>query len=273
MTPLAIVDTETTGLDPDVHEIWEVALILRTEAGQTEYVWQLPVDLGRADVIGLNIGQFNERRWPWPGGPDARADALIGCRSDLDDNGENGPCIVHPDDLPAFADQFATLTGGAHLVGAVPSFDDERLRKLLRRHGACPGWHYHLVDVEALAAGRLGVGPPWNSRELSAKVGVDPGDFAAHTALGDARWAAAVYDAVLAAEPAEAEGATSESEDRQALDHICQFLCRIGGWDEIDGDGDEGSIIVDHIGRILDPPWAESAEGASTCEQINGVTP
>jgi hypothetical protein len=63
-------------------------------------------------------------------------------------------------------------------------------------------------------------------------------------------------------EPAEAKRPTSESEDRQALDHICQFLCRIGGWDEIDGDGDEGSIIVDHIGRILDPPWAE-AEGAS----------
>lgn len=79
--------------------------------------------------------------------------------------------------------------------------------------------------------------------------------------------------AALANEPAEAKGPTSESEDRQALDHICEFLCRIGGWDEIDGDGDEGSIIVDHIGRILDPPWAESAEGASTCEQINGVTP
>lgn len=29
MTVLAFVDTETTGLDPDRHEIWEVALIVR----------------------------------------------------------------------------------------------------------------------------------------------------------------------------------------------------------------------------------------------------
>ena len=73
-------------------------------------------------------------------------------------------------------------------------------------------WEYHLVDVEALAAGWLAAGhdwsqgppvgdratPPWSSEELSRAVGVDPDDFDRHTALGDARWAAAIYDAVLA---------------------------------------------------------------------------
>jgi hypothetical protein len=77
-------------------------------------------------------------------------------------------------------------------------------------------WHYHLIDVEALAAGWIAaqsgpvpiliaganVGlvsgrPPWRSEELSRAVGVDPDDFDRHTALGDARWAKAIYEAVM----------------------------------------------------------------------------
>lgn len=109
--------------------------------------------------------------------------------------------------------------------------------------------------------------------DLEAMPTATPEWYAADAGTQGPPWPTPPASNATVGEPAEAEGATSESEDRQALDHICQFLCRIGGWDEIDGDGDEGSIIVDHIGRILDPPWAESAEGASTCEQINGVTP
>lgn len=170
MTNLAFVDTETTGLDPDRHEIWEVALILRdTEGVEVERQWQLRVDLGLADPFALNIGQFHERRYE---------------NSDL----------AHPAD---FALDFADLTWGAHLVGAVPSFDEERLRRFLRRHGACPGWHYHLVDVENLAAGALAMPPPWDSSELSRVVGIDPDNYEKHTALGDARWARDIYDKVM----------------------------------------------------------------------------
>lgn len=57
MTALAFVDTETTGLDPDFHEIWEVGLIVNDE----ERLWQLPVDLKRADPKALEIGRFHER--------------------------------------------------------------------------------------------------------------------------------------------------------------------------------------------------------------------
>lgn len=58
--PLAFVDCETTGLDPDRHEVWEVALILRADAGETSQVWQLPVDLGRAEAKALEVGRFYE---------------------------------------------------------------------------------------------------------------------------------------------------------------------------------------------------------------------
>lgn len=171
---LAFVDTETTGLDADRHEIWEVGLIV----DEREFRWFLPVDLGRADPVALRIGGFYERH-PYSG---------------------SGVANVR-----TFATDFAKLTRGRHLVGAVVSFDEERLRKLLRENGECPGWHYHLIDVEALAVGFLcGTGPattstelPWKSEELSHRVGVDPAGFEKHTALGDARWAKALYEAVI----------------------------------------------------------------------------
>jgi len=172
MSGLAFVDTETTGLDPDRHEVWEVALIV----DEREHVWQLPVDLGRADPVALRISGYHERR--------VDATQLVS--------------------LPTYAEAFARLTRGRHLVGAVPSFDEERLRKLLRANGACPEWHYHLIDVEALAVGYLrGMASaytpplPWRSDDLSVECGaMPPSDDDRHTALGDARWAKRLYEAI-----------------------------------------------------------------------------
>jgi hypothetical protein len=98
------------------------------------------------------------------------------------------------------------LTRGRHLVGAVVSFDEERLRKLLRANGACPEWHYHLIDVEALAVGWIAgadqeaarLALPWKSDDLSRAIGVEPpSDEERHTALGDARWAKAIYEKIV----------------------------------------------------------------------------
>ncbi len=197
---VAFVDCETTGLDPDHHEIWEVGLITPVvgatgaEDGWNEQIWQLPVDLSKADPMALNIGRFHDRR-------------LLG---------------IDLVPLAVFAAEFARDTRGLHLAGACVSFDAERLWQLLRNNGECPMWHYHLIDVEGLAAGYLtgqftaiqecGANPdadgptqeeamlaipPWNSGDLSRAVGVEPDDFDRHTALGDARWAKAIYEAVM----------------------------------------------------------------------------
>lgn len=207
-TPLVFLDTETTGLDPDFHELWEVAVIIRNDRGQTEYVWQLPVDLAQADPIALNIGRFHDRRWPEPLALDNRRQAQAG------DWGDSNLSRVRldPEDLKRWAADFVELTRGAHLVGNVVSFDAERLHRKLRALGQCAMWHYHLIDVECLAVGWLAAGrdpvdapaptqdkcqPPWSSEELSLSVGVNPDDFDRHTALGDARWAMAIYDAVI----------------------------------------------------------------------------
>lgn len=191
--PIVFCDTETTGLDPDNHEIWEVGLIA---ADGTEHHWFLPVNLGRADPYALKIGRFHERH-------------PQGHYTDT----QPGDSDYNVYDLGCFAREFSKLTAGQHLVGAVISFDERRLRRLLQANGACPDWHYHLVDVEALAAGWLAGAtlngyvmlsgpmvspePPWKSSDLTAALGITVDESEKHTALGDARWAKAIYDRVF----------------------------------------------------------------------------
>lgn len=191
--PLAFIDTETTGLDPDRHQIWEVALI--TPDG-SEHVWQFPIDEMTSDPFALNIGRYWDRCWSDDN--DVKTlDAIYEAHNPKSRRQRfptQGRAIVPG---PAWCRHFRHLTAGLHLAGAVVSFDEERLRRLLHRNGVLHRWHYHLVDVEALAAGKLGIEPPWRSDDLSAALGVTVSDEDRHTALGDARWARAIYVAVM----------------------------------------------------------------------------
>lgn len=212
MEHVCFLDTETTGLDPDRHSIWEVALI--TPNGD-EHVWQFPVVEIEADPFALDIGRWWDRRWSAEYNDVDPIDALYSAntpksrRKNFPDEGR----AIKP--TAGWCRYFRDLTAGLHLAGAVVSFDEERLRRLLRSQGVLPRWHYHLVDVEALAAGwlaghqalhdaadqptpeRYDPAPPWDSHGLSDALGVDPDDFDRHTALGDARWAKAIYEAVM----------------------------------------------------------------------------
>jgi hypothetical protein len=203
MTRLVFVDTETTSLRPD-RRAWEIALIVR-EPGKAdvEHSWMIhteDLDLGNADPMSLAIGRFYDRH-----------PAMT--REGADPWGSS-----------AYYEQFALgeverLTRGAHLVGAVPNFDADVLSARMRANGICPSWHYHLIDVEALMVGWLcserdamfpaGIPLPWRSDELSRQCGVEPpGAEDRHTALGDARWARAIYDTVTGGREAVAlEGA------------------------------------------------------------------
>jgi DNA polymerase III epsilon subunit-like protein len=183
VTKLCFVDVEVTGLDPERHEIWEVGIITRQDNGEeTSYHEFLQVvNLPTADPFSLQIGGYHSRH---PNGYDYPFEP-----------GEASYQV--PKSRSVIAHKIARLTHHAHLVGAVISFDEERLRKLLLRNGLAPSWHYHIVDVEALAAGYLGMAPPWDSEVLSRCMNIDPQVYARHTALGDATWARDLYDAVI----------------------------------------------------------------------------
>jgi hypothetical protein len=193
---LVFLDTETTGLYPQLgHVPYEIAMIDQDGAEVTLWV-QLDRDsLAAADPAGMRIGGYWERypqqaayRQFLAAGQEWAAGTLAALAE------QEQPLIV---DEAAAARIVVWATAGAHLVGVVPSFDAAMLDAMLRRHQLTPAWHYHLVDVEALAAGKLGLPPPWDSDELTAKVGVEVAEKDKHTALGDARWAKATYDAVL----------------------------------------------------------------------------
>ena len=206
MIPIVFIDTETTGVHPG-RKVWEVAMIRRDASGDTETEFFVEVDLSDADPFGLNVGRFYERH------PLGRY--LSGRAPERYPDPFNSEMIDEEIALPLddAAAQIARVTHGAHLVGAVPNFDADTLAPLLREHRLIPAWHYHLIDVEALAVGWLegqaaaaraeidnsitsGMALPWNSEDLSRAVGVDPERFDRHTALGDAKWARAIYDAV-----------------------------------------------------------------------------
>jgi DNA polymerase III epsilon subunit-like protein len=199
--PLAFIDTETTHLDPRHGDAWEIAVIRRREDGvDAEYVWQVRPDLANADPESLAIGKFHERfavpdDWDAiefiPSGPPMRST------------------------LPEMLFDLQEALSGAVLVGSNPGFDVAFLSKLLWASDRKLPWHYRPIDIAALAAGyRFGQAAsgayggdfafpsdlpaqPFSSRKLSKAVGVEPpGDGVAHTALGDARWARDVYDAV-----------------------------------------------------------------------------
>lgn len=259
MTTLCFIDTETTGLNPEQHEVWEVACIIRTYIegddleqvraaggdlgesvaaayGENSYVWQLPVDLSRADTIALNINRFHKRRHGSYHGTARvpRADETVFATHGVQQQGQWT--------IDEWCSYFARLTWGAHMIGMVPSFDTDRfLERLVRRHGACPGWHYQPIDVETLAVGsilgslsmmtgdevntkastqreieatpeivREGVSRlemsrrffleraalPWDSERLSSWFGIEASRYDRHSALGDAQWARDLWDAI-----------------------------------------------------------------------------
>jgi hypothetical protein len=216
--PIIFADSETDDLDSKRRQQWDVALIRREPDGtETEHQFYVSIDTADSDPFALRVGRYWERH------PDGRYFAGLDRFRPIPVDSDKTQRVDGFDNLigryltpRAAAARVARITHGAHVVGAIPSFDTITFENLLRDNGLSPQWHYHLIDVEALAVGYmrglaekgalgpytgpLGVplAPPWKSDDLSGLLGIQPPtEEERHTALGDARWAMRIYDTVM----------------------------------------------------------------------------
>lgn len=157
---LVYLDTETSGLDPVDHEMWEIAWAV--EDGPIHTMHKPLLRLHRADQDALAINGYFERQDP-----------------------KKYPWKTH--DLRNTLD-------GATIVGANPAFDTAFLREYLDG----PVWHHRLIDVEAMAYALLRTDRPEGLNKIAGRLLAlgytipDPN----HTAAGDVACVRAVHNAL-----------------------------------------------------------------------------
>lgn len=189
--PVAFLDTETLGLDPVLNPIWEVAAIV----DDVEHVWTIEL---RRDL-------------PWRRAGDPPLSVPHVDEGAADINGFR--TRYHPDRAQPAHQVFAELAAllkGRCIVGAVPSFDDERLRRMMATCALPEGverprstWDYHLIDIRSVAIGWLAAygalePVPRSLGSVGRAVGLGPvPPEERHTALGDARYTKAIWEAVV----------------------------------------------------------------------------
>lgn len=168
---LIVVDTETTGLDPELHWVLEVAAINVTTGEEMYFAPFLPEGaLDNAEGKAMKVNRYFERG-----------------------------VYEHRLDWETSATYWRKLWDwlkGNTLAGANPAFDAAMLNRSAiwgtgrfhKSEGVPPSpWHHRLADLEAYSAAALHLPPT----ELSSLSGIckalDVEIVDAHSALGDAR--------------------------------------------------------------------------------------
>ena len=136
-TPLVFIDTETDGLHPG-RKAWEIALIRRDHLGQTETHFFVGIDIRDSNPDALSIGRF------WDRHPSGRKMAGLKALPDSVN-------LLTQHDA---AKEVMRWTFGAHLVGAIPSFDAETFARMLRSNGYLPSWHHRRRNLGCRHGGR-----------------------------------------------------------------------------------------------------------------------
>jgi DNA polymerase III subunit epsilon len=192
MRDIAFIDLETTGLDPERHEIIEVAVI-RVNARDLHPIDEVecrvrPTRIGEADPAALELVGYSSQAW---------ADA---------------PSLVEA------MTRIAPLLEGAILAGHNVAFDKGFLESAWRTAGSRPGgMDYHLLDTATLAW------PLWSAGAID-RLSLDEvceclglSRQTAHRAMADARCSLEVARRLL---PSRADGvllAALEGDERAIL--------------------------------------------------------
>ncbi len=201
--PICFIDIETDGLHHG-RQIYEIAIIRRDFPDErpsrydetTFHAFVHVPGFSLSDPYGIKVGGFFDRH---PQGREMTGKAPLPGAELL--SRKTAALHVHQ------------MLHGAHMVGVNPTFDATTLAGLLRAEGFPPEpWHYHLIDLGAMAYGWLTargehVDVPWRSYQLAEACGVElAAEDARHTALADAEWAKRWHD-TLTGGPAGVEAA------------------------------------------------------------------
>lgn len=190
-SPVVFLDLETTGLSPGWDQPWELAYRMRSPNGnETADSWFIKHDQEKARFLPEPFYADYQKRYD-PATAVSRETAADWVNS--------------------------IFTGKAHLIGAGPVFEVLMLRMLLGAFGLTPGWNYRIQNIEDIVKGHLLARARWDtvlpmderlklhhiatklpqtSDALSLAIGVDPAQFARHTAMGDVNWVTRQWDVV-----------------------------------------------------------------------------
>src|SRR5690348_13268931 len=127
--PLAIVDVETTGLDPEVHDIIEIGAILVDQLSLAE------------------ISRFDTKVQPWFIQEPSRRALIV--------NGYRKEDWIDAQTLHQMMRHFAGLSDGAVLAAWNITFEYTFLREAFRRTGFTNTSDYHRVDIPSIAWSKL----------------------------------------------------------------------------------------------------------------------
>jgi len=176
---LAFVDLETTGLDPDKHEIVELGCIVveqKVVAGKppqievvSEFEYKIkPEHIELADPEALQINGYNSADW------------------------------LFAVDLPQALKVFAEKTVGAIMVAQNVTFDYSFLRQAFAKTGVTNRMGYHRFDLVSMAFIKLSQKPEVTRFSLRALADYfQIKNERAHTALSDTRVALEIYKKLL----------------------------------------------------------------------------
>lgn len=179
---LAFVDTETTGLDPYQHEIFEIGIVLAQQHTDTRGRSELrlireheillhPKHIETALPRALEISRFHDRAW--------------------------GKAVTQQEGLSRAKE----ILNGTVFVAQNVAFDWTFLLKAGHDHGIDfdSAVHYHKLDLASMAFGKLYDDPKlfkFSLREMTEFFGVK--NEKAHSALSDARATFEVCQKLLA---------------------------------------------------------------------------
>ena len=193
MARIVFMDCETVSLIPGPATIWELAVIVRAEGGDDEYLWQIRPDLTTAHPISLTIGGYYKR---------CLISSCAPGSVKVITSPEECPYPLLPKGACELAASLAPTLAGAHIIATNPGFDTDHVAAFLRANGECPTWDYHLTDIASLVRGHAAAAGrslpfPLKVTDAAAAVGIDSSAYDAHTALGDTRLVRDIFDAVM----------------------------------------------------------------------------